>query len=186
MFRWISFSLCVVLLSWHTVYGAPRFELYAKKYLDQFAESLCKKEGVAFLNSGFGDLIDVPESHWVVTMAYRRSQTIEEIRPLVRKLIYEYLYFVYHCSYFAETAVHYKKTLNDDMVGFRLSVWDAHMNRPFAPCLAEVRFYQSKIFYYYANPETLDITSPCLIESLTDLDLPPYWPDASKKTVITN
>ena len=50
-----------------------------------------------------------------------------------------------------------KETLDQYIInhlGFRIAYWDAEMNRPKAPHLAEIQFYDGEIHYYEADPQT--------------------------------
>jgi len=50
-----------------------------------------------------------------------------------------------------------KKSLDDfilDHFGFRLAYWDKNMNRPQAPYLAEIQYYNGVFHYYEADPKT--------------------------------
>ncbi len=180
----IFLMACFMLFMDQYVSVAYGNDIVTRKYFNIFAESSCKQHGLAFLNSGDKDLVDGQSGRWLVNMVSRKPQTVEDVRPLIRELVYEYLYLLYHRSYFLDSvALDYIPILRDELMGFRLSFWDRNMERVMPPYLAEVHFYDGKIVYYQADPTTLTLTDPVLIESIADLDLPPYGPEDPKATV---
>lgn len=159
--------ICWLLLCSASYYG-PEYEIKARKSLDRFGDALARQLGLYFLNSGsIEPLIGSKNCKWGLSLMCRRSLTLEEARPLANSIAHALLYQLHHNDVYAnclmETAKHHWREspkIKDEYVGFRLAFWDANMDRPLKPYLAQIRFADGNFYYHYADPVTQALQEP--------------------------
>lgn len=149
----------------------PKADVAAREALDRTAEQIAKKYRLEFLNSGLGSgLVGYTPCLWALSLVSHDNMTIDQARPIAKDIAQTLLNKIYTDPLFAaycKTAQPRPTacTLTDDKVGFRLAFWDADVNRPLKPYLAQIRFADGKLYYHYANPQTQALEEP-IVEPL--------------------
>jgi len=156
----------------------PSCDTKPRYALDRLGTELAKKHELTFLNSGLGILIDFDPAIWVLNFTSCQALTIEQARPLIADLSYQLLYKAHHDKLFAKycqlsAGPHRSPDVEDKLLGIRLAFWDQNINRPLYPYLAQIRLADSKVYYYYADPQTQALQE-AKVESLNELGLPDY------------
>lgn len=172
MTKLIAFFLA--LLAPFTASGAELFnhKLYNRcdKQLAQTGRQLAQTHDLKLLNRCIGRLVDAKSSYWAYSFTSKAHLTLEEVRPLVKNMIETLQEDLFHYEFFKEYQLyaHAKTPFSVAILGFKLVFWDENVNRPLPPYIAQVRFADGKVYYYYANPKTQGLENP-IEESLEDL-----------------
>lgn len=179
--------LCCALLSCGFLHGSKYYtsesEYWMNAYvaLDDFGEKLAKQFHLKFLNSGRKVLAGAqsPDGEWALNFISNQSMTIEQARPMVKEMAFAVLYNMYHDPIF-EVVVRTKRlpfqstTLNDRMIGFKISFWDSNNDRPLYPALAQIRLADEHLYYHYADPKTQALQDPIVVPLSEVLDPKSY------------
>lgn len=153
----------------------PRDEVKSHHAKDCVAENLAKKYRLQLISSSGGVLIDSKKGLWAVGFVARYPMTLEQVRPMIADMARTFLWNMYHLPIYAavqKTSLSSKYPLSNYHVGFKLAFWDSNMDRPLAPHLAQVKFVDGKVHYYYADPKTQALQEP-IVEELESLNVTP-------------
>lgn len=153
----------------------PKDCVKADHAMDCVAEKLAKTYQLQLITSSCGVLIDSKKALWARGFIARYPATIEQVRPIIADMSRTILWHLYHDPVYATAKKHTlmnRQPLGNQLVGFKLAFWDSNMDRPLAPFLAQVKFVDGKIHYYYADPKTQALQEP-LVEELEALKITP-------------
>jgi len=180
----IIFSLICALSFCPLLFGAkhngPSYDTKPRNALDSLGERLAKKYNMKMLNTGLGYLADAPKATWCINFVNNQNLTIEQAEPIAANLVRAVLYEMYHNplfnAYFLE--VNKQRTnpktkesiLNNEKMSFKIAFWDANVNRPLYPYLAQIRFTGTAIYFHYADPQTQALQEP-IVKTLEDLQI---------------
>lgn len=146
--------------------------------IDVFANVMAQYFGMHHLLSGGGGMIDVQKVIWCLAFTSSQNLTLEEARSLALQMvdalwcfaIKDPVFIQYIESTNQERATFQKlqlEPLNLSYFGFKLGLWDAEVNRPLSPYLAQVTFTGKELLYFYADPTTQALLPP-IKESLNE------------------
>lgn len=160
--NWIS--RIAVLLTACFLMGAthigPAYDTRPRYAVDIFGKALAKEYQLEFLNGGLGDLADSKQGIWALNLVSRQEMTIEQGRQLAISIACKFLDKVYKDPLFASSCQKKGTSLKKEHVAFRLAFWDKNTDRPSYPFLAQIRLADGKLYYHYADPETLVLQEP--------------------------
>lgn len=137
--------------------------------MDRIGTSISKTYELRHLYATIGNLVDSEQCAFALSLTSDKKMTLDEAKPFVKKLARDYL---------AETTKN--KTISQYLIGdqhdvihpaffgFRLAFWDENVDRPLYPYLAQVRFADETIYFYYADPSTQALGQP-VVFALSDL-----------------
>lgn len=173
--------LAVTFFFFHHIYSSNVLDCrleqdkISRKKLELIAKNISKKFHFTLLcGNGISSLVDDDdEIIWCSKyMVQGRAFTIEEFRPIMQNAIKVFWQNVKKEPSFAKY-LYYEgicqkrdKSLSPIYIGMRVDFWAENNNRYFYPYLSQVVFKEGKIHYYYANPETLALQKPGIIEEL--------------------
>ena len=150
-------------------YHGPKEEQRVWRAYDAFAAQFAKQFQLELLNTGLGSMMDTPRVKWAMSLVDHRQMTQDQLRPSLLQMIDTVWSKVKTDPAFAAKLDSYpkKETLHPEMIGFKIAFWDADVNRPLHPYLAQVRVTGEKISYFYADPKTQALQEP-IVETLTE------------------
>lgn len=164
----IALLTVLVMLSVNSLYSArPKlmnvyYDQTSRQHLDTFGDQLAERFGLCHILSGSGPLIDSYDVLWSLGFTSNKALTIEEVRPLVLQLADSLWQFAEQdpafSAYLEES--NKKKPLHRGYFGFKLAFWDAHVNRPLPPYVAQVILSGNEVLYFYADPKTQALLPP--------------------------
>lgn len=162
------FLLTMPLLASAKEYVGPAYDVNAWKSLDAFASGLSKQYGLELLNTGVGSMMDTPKVKWAISFVDHRPTTREQIRPMLIALIDQSWHKVSTDPVFLNSMVYSReKAVVPANIGFKIAFWDANVDRPLYPYLAQVRVTGEQITYFYADPKTQALEAP-IVETLEE------------------
>lgn len=149
-------------------YIGPRYDVKPRKALDELGKKIAKQNGMTLLRrAAYGGGSRTVKAMWVLHFTSNKNMTIGEAKPLAIDIARQMLDKMYGDPLFKEYVriehEEYPKTsseLSDDMVGFKIAYWDDNMDRPLYPYLAEVRFTEGQLKFFYANKNTQALEQP--------------------------
>ncbi len=176
MSRWILFLLATLFPSlapgFH--YNGPAYSVKTYKSIEVTAGELSKEYDLRLLNISVGDLADSIHSAWGISFTSNKMMSLEDVRPLITVMITKLVRKIYQDPIFLESykiETFRKRPLGPDSVAFKLAFWDENVDRPLSPYLAQVRYADGQVYYYYADPKTQALSLPPTIESLESLGI---------------
>lgn len=145
----------------------PAFDTKPRNALDTFATKLAKEYQLEFLNSGSGPLADSKQGIWALNLVSRQPVTLEQGRLLATAIAHKLLDKVFKDPLFAQYCQKVQTSfrgpeLKKEYVAFRLAFWDENTNRPQSPFLAQIRFADGNLYYYFADPVTQALNPPII------------------------
>ena len=143
----------------------PKWDFEARDEIHELAGRLAEQHQMTLLNSSVGDMVGSHKCNFAVSFMIReRPMTADEARPLVQELAQAFVNKVLTDPVFVrynenEILSKGRPPAASD-VGFKISFWDKNMDRPLHPYLAQVRFVEEQLLFYYADPKTQALQSP--------------------------
>lgn len=141
--------LLLLITSIAPIIGNASLPLATYREVDLFAYQIGRKHNLTFLNSCLHSVIGGKdcENCFGLLFTSQKSLTLDEGRVLANKLLESLLT---------------NTLLNKDNLAFKIAFWDKEVNRPLFPYLADIRFFNSKFHYYYANPKNQALETPII------------------------
>lgn len=146
-----------------------KLEIIAKNISKNFHFTLLRGDGISSLVDNDDEII------WCSKyMVQGHAFTIEEFRPVMQNALKFFWQNVKKEPSFSKYLYYkglYKRReilLSPIYIGMRVDFWAENNNRYFFPYLSQVVFKNGKIHYYYADPVTLALQKPGIIEDLPD------------------
>lgn len=138
-----------------------QYDHLAREHLEVFGDKLAKEFGLCHILSGGGPLIDSRCVTWSLAFTSNKALTIEEARPLVQGLANSMWRLVQQDPAFGQyLEADRGKPLERTYLGYKLAFWDADVNRPLSPYLAQVTLSGNEVLYFYADPKTQALLPP--------------------------
>jgi hypothetical protein len=164
----VAAVLAVLICSFSHAYAASEKELIrnvqmekdSKKAIQNFVENY-KETPLQFIASG--RLHHLPfEASFGIWVTSSSQQTIISARVLALSFTKAYLSELlsnkYTLAWYGQKQKRYPKYFPEKLslknVGIRIAFWDQNVERPKAPYLAEIDFYENTFRYYEADPQT--------------------------------
>lgn len=179
LFKVLCAVTCFLLPSAYSasVLNAPELDMSDPARRDYEARALLvkaslefvKKEGLILRSEGLGSSItgdpDTERSPWALLVTSDKLMTVEEGIVLAQAYGAKLMDLMEENVLFERLRGHYNKGREQKMtlkncLAFRLAFWDANVNRPLAPYLAEIRLVKGEFKCYYANPKTQALEDP--------------------------
>ena len=160
-------------------FKGPAYVNKMRQNFEEFAEHTSEKYDVEWFRTGLGfaagvgRLIDSYRCHYAFNFVSSKLLDQDEARKLATSMAHDLIESMYHNEAYAEWLVDshelmpksYPSTeLEVENMGFKLTFWDENTDRPLAPCVAQVRFVEGELRYYYADPETQALQEPPVVE----------------------
>ena len=133
--------------------------------------------GIHRLLTGSGIMLDDPKVLWGFAFTSSRPLTLEEARPMALQLADAIWNYAQSTPFFINSIERQNQDqpnperklqpLNRGYFGYKLAFWDAQVNRPLSPYLAQITLAGNKLLYFYADPSTKALQPP-IEESLDD------------------
>jgi|GEM_PF-2085473 len=174
----ILFLLCLCVGCQQKIKG-PAYVGEMRKTFEEFAEQTSEKYelewfrmGIGFA-AGVGRLIDSYRCHYAFNFISSKSLDHDEVQVLATNIAHDLVEWMFNNKAYAEWLVESHKIMPKsypstepevENVGFKLTFWDENVDRPLAPYIAQVRFVEGELRYYYADPETQALKEPPLVE----------------------
>lgn len=164
MKRMLSIALlCCVLPLW--VMGNALDDKITKVLVAE-GQKLGEQYHLTLLNTGYGTIARAKEGAWAIHWTCDRSMTIDQARPMAQAMAQRMQKMMQADPLFKKYCAERNKyssspfELTSDKLAFRLAYWDANVDRPLHPYLAEVRLADNFIYYHYADPKTQALLDP--------------------------
>ncbi len=166
----VLFMACLLMGATHV---GPAYATRPYYVVDNFGKALAREHRLEFLNGGLGSLAEARQGIWALNLVSRQQMTLEEGRQLARDISCKFLDKVCKDPVFASYCRKTGSPLKKECVAFRLAFWDKNTDRPSYPFLAQIRLADGKLYYHYADPDTLILQEP-IVEDLdvSNLKLP--------------
>lgn len=139
----------------------------ARAKMTRFGTSWAKKNGMVFLKTALGSLVDSEEGTWCLNIASDRNMTIEEARGMVNELAASMWSFVNRDPVYkkslklnSEMLSKLSPHLTYDCIAFKIAFWDSNIDRPLYPNLAQIQLKEGKLLFFYADPQTQALKEP--------------------------
>jgi len=146
----------------------PTYSMKARASGGTFGRKMTKKYHLKLLGTGTGHIID---SSYKCDFAFNymdnRKINLEEARVLAKSLAQEFSDLLFMDPVFAtyreEVNREYPRHARElaiDQIGFKISFWDENVDRPLHPYIAQIRFIEGDLCYYYAESNTQALGDP--------------------------
>ncbi|MGZ6298451.1 MAG: hypothetical protein ACXWM2_03555 [Parachlamydiaceae bacterium] len=174
MNKWIAYLIAAFFPTMTTgfEYTGPAHMVQANQSLEALSQQLAVEHKLYLLNLSFGDIADALCAPWGLSYTSNEQYTIEQIRPTVKTLVQTFLRKIHYdplfLNYYLKST--YRHPFGVDSIAFKIAFWNEDVDRPLSPYLAQVRYANGNIYYYYADPETQALTEP-VVESLESLGI---------------
>lgn len=133
-----------------------------KKSLDALRKFIKNYQGGRFTCISTGSFCLPSKAIFKIWVTAKTQETIQSGRALALAFTKDYLaelqnnkdtskWYAYEREHWPQW---YSGELNLKYIGVRIAFWDANVERPKAPHLAEIDFYEDKFRYYEADPKT--------------------------------
>lgn len=149
--------------------GQKRPEHHIDKELKTYAKQLKSQHQMELIGLGVSSLIGKGDLLYAMSFTHPGKLTLEEGKKLAKEisttLMHEMPKKKLFIDYYAIVNEFKKNELpQDKWLGYKISFWDEDVNRPLYPYLAQIRFAQKKVFFYYADPKTQALSEPIEIK----------------------
>lgn len=176
MHRWIVFLVMTISPAFVCgfQYSGPSYEVKPKVALEAVGQQLGASQNLCLLNLSYGQLANAKKAQWALSYTSSAKMTIADVRPMVAMMVRTFLCKIYQDPIFMEyyQKAKLKSQFGPDSIAFKLAFWDENVDRPIAPYLAQVRFADGVVCYYYADPCTQVLQEP-VVETLESLGITP-------------
>jgi len=144
-------------------------EMQSQRKFEEFGGWLANKFRCALLKVGTGALVDSKRVAYSLSLADDRLLTIDHVRPLfiamiqtIERMMEDDPLFESCLKTLARRQFGQSTSLIYDHLGIKLTFWDKEMERPTFPYVADARFVEGHLFFYYADPSTQALSYPII------------------------
>lgn len=152
--------LCLFLLFCPLLFAAKYpglpIEVKANTALEKHCLELCKIHQLKFLNIALGHICDAPNAIWGISLTSGRHLKIDEARPIAKSMTQDLLHFINNSPPISVVYELYSKSsppppMSNDLLCYKIVFWDENVDRPQPPYIAQIRYANDNLYYYYAN-----------------------------------
>lgn len=138
---------------------------------------IADQESLVFLLQDTGCIVDSHLCHKALSFRCNKMMGITECRPIANRMARRCVVFASSEPAFARQVAYFHKISDRNYphphprvtdIGFKITFWDDNIDRPLYPFVAQVRFVDGKILYYYADPKTQALQEPPIVEAFDD------------------
>lgn len=180
-----SIFLFYIFCSFQLFSYSDNRELYnrADQAIEKWGKLIAPRFGLTYIGYGSSHLFDDNGEYksfrncYAINFASRELLTPAQARAFILPLVKAYWTEIDQNPLYnkkqealAEKASKYKpdwpSRITPNMIGIKVTFWDACTERPLKPYLAQIRVFNNKIQYFYTDPTTKRLARPPVEEPL--------------------
>ena len=178
MNKWIVFFLLILntgCMGASSKYTGPAMSVRLNERKEAFGKEIAEKYDLELLVHGLGDIVDSHTTRWAISWASEKKLELPEARKFLIPILDDFWKEISTNEAYQDVADYLHKTyprtsvreIVPENIGIKISFWDKNVNRYPKPYLSQIKVADGKVYYYYADPVTHDLTDP-IVETIEE------------------